>query len=116
MGGVARYYFLEEIPIQTVRWPKLPQVFDGTLRKPMADFQEGCIVTGTSHSIHLHHGICIDFGCNLLGLLPMNATIWERIYAELPLERHAELRPDFDKLQPDKPLTNFSCKVRRKLD
>jgi len=114
--GVARYYFLEEVPIESVSWPKLAKICDGTIRKTLDNYKQGDIIEGTCDSIHLHHGICIDFGCNYLGILPMNETLWEKIYVELAYERYEEIRPDFDKLSYSKALTVFTCKIRAKLD
>merc|ERR1712025_1546018 len=31
--GVARYYLMEELPIRHAKWPKIPKIFDGILRR-----------------------------------------------------------------------------------
>jgi hypothetical protein len=114
--GIARYFYLEEIPIHNVSWPKLSKISDGRLRISINDFKESDVVEGYCESIHLHHGICIDFGCNHLGLLPLGPENWEKIYDDLPCESHVKLRPDFDKIRSDNPPFIFKCKLRRKLD
>merc|ERR1711933_387864 len=74
--GNSRYYFLEEVSIHNINWPKLSKIFDGTIRKSMFEFSEGDIIEGYCNSIHLHHGICVDFGSDTLGLLPLNQMSW----------------------------------------
>merc|ERR1712070_812205 len=114
--GIARYYSLKEVMIQNVSWPKLARISDGTLRKSIDSYRVGDIVQGTCDSIHLHHGICIDFGCNYLGILPMNVAIWNQIYTDLDYEKYEEIRPDSDKLSAKKKLTTFICEIRASLD
>jgi hypothetical protein len=114
--GIARYYFLEELAVQKIIWPRLAKTYDGNVRKPMTHFKEGDIIDGTCTSIQLHHGIVIDCGAIFLGLLPMNEAMWEMIYTHVPYERYEEIRPDFDILRPGKGKTNFKCKIRRILD
>jgi hypothetical protein len=114
--GITRYYFLEEISIQNMCWPKLSRLFDGTLRKSIEDFNEGDIVEGFCESIHLNHGICIDFGCNFLGLLPITESEWGRLNAALPPEKIGELRPDYYTLRAEERPKLFKCKIRRKMN
>merc|ERR1711904_489464 len=67
--GIARYYFLEEIPKENIAWPKQGRIFDGTLRNQLRN-----IVEGKCESIQLQHGLLIDFGCTFLGLLPIDES------------------------------------------
>merc|ERR1712046_44870 len=114
--GTARYYFLEEIPMESFEWPKQPKIYDGTLRKSLKDFAEGDIVEGKCESIHLTHGLLIDFGCTFLGLLPMDEPAWTRLYHSVPHMMYETIRPDFNRFHPSNGLTIFKCKIRRKLD
>jgi hypothetical protein len=114
--GLARFYYLEELPLHTVSWPKLAKIFDGAIRKSMNAYEEGEIISGFCESIHMHHGISIDFGCDFLGLVPMDHEEWERANINLPSAKLELLRPDFDRLSNKEKSPIFVCKVRRKLD
>jgi len=114
--GITRYYFLEEIPLEDFEWPKQPKIFDGTLRSSLHNFAEGDLVEGKCDSIHLQHGILVDFGCHFLGLLPMGELAWSKLYASIPHTMHDMIRPDFDRFNPDVMNNTLKCKVRRILD
>jgi hypothetical protein len=111
--GVARFYYLEEVPLQNVNWPKLAKIFDGTKRKSIEEYEEGAVIIGISESLHVHQGICIDFGCVFLGLIPMTHVTWERMIKEISSEKLEKLQPQSGRLDGKK--FSFTCKIRRKL-
>jgi len=114
--GIARYYFLEEIPMQNINWPKSAKIFDGKIRKTIEEFEEGYYVEGHCEYLELNHGICIDFGCSTLGLLLMKASSWEKIYLDVEIENYLELSPNSHSTNSDGKSTIFKCTIRRKLD
>jgi hypothetical protein len=113
--GIARSFFLEEIPTENFSWPKISKIFDGTLRKPLRAFTEGDVIEGKCESIHVEHGLLIDFGCSCAGILPMDESTWTELYAKLPYTKYEELRPDYERLRPGNDSPVFKCKIRRKL-